>query len=225
MMSAPLFLHEELLLLALKDEQGTIEFGADYGNAIGGAALAQLLMEDRVRLEGPKKNAKVRSVSAKPLKDAYLDDCSVAVRTSKRLRPAQEWVRRFASTKNLKHRVAESLCDKGVLRAEHDKVLGIFSRKIYPEADGRAEEEIVERLRAAIFSEAQEVDTRTTVLIALANATGLLKLAFGKKELARRKARIERIVEGDLAGQATKAAVEAMQAAMFVAVFVPVVIS
>ena len=132
---------------------------------------------------------------------------------------------RFANTKHLKHRVAQSLCDKGVLRAEHDKVLGIFSRKIYPEADGRAEEEILERMRTAIFSETQEVDTRTTVLISLASATGLLKLAFGRKELKGRKARIERIVQGELAGRATRAAIEATQAAMFVAVMVPVIIS
>jgi len=220
-----LFLHEELLLLALKDEQGTIEFGIDYGNAIGGAALAQLLIEERVRLDGSKKNAKVRSVGAKPVEDDYLDECAVAVRTSKRLRSAQEWVRRFANTKNLKHRVAQSLCDKGVLRAEHDKVLGIFSRKIYPEADGSVEQEIVERMRSAIFSEKQEVDARTTVLISLTSATGLLKLAFGKKGLKGRKARIERIVQGELVGQATKAVIEATQAAMFVAVCVPVIIS
>jgi cytochrome P450 len=63
------------------------------------------------------------------------------------------------------------------------------------------------------------------VLISLASATGLLKPAFGKKELAGRKARIARIVEGELAGRATREAIEAMQAAMFVAVFVPVIIT
>jgi hypothetical protein len=62
-----LFLHEELLLLALKNEKGTIEFGVDYGNMMGGAALAQLLLEERVRLDGTKKNAKLRSISAKPV--------------------------------------------------------------------------------------------------------------------------------------------------------------
>lgn len=228
-MTAPLFLHEEVLLLALKDEEGTIEFGVDYPNALGGAALAQLLLDERVRLDGSKKKphqkSKVRSVSAEPLKDDYLDECSVAVRTSKKLRSAQDWVMLFARTKNLKHRIAQALCDKRILREDHDRVLGIFPRKVYPEADGRAEDEIVERLREAIFSDSKQVEPRTTVLVSLANSAGLLKPIFGKKELKRRKARIERIVQGELVGEATRKAIEATQAAMFVAIYVPVIIS
>lgn len=224
-MNQSLYLHEELLLLALRDEEGTIVFGVDYANALGGAALAQLLLDERVRLDGSKKKPTVRSISAEPLKDEFLDECTVAVRTSKKLRSAQDWVMLFARTKNLKHRVAQALCDKGILRAEHDRVLGIFKRRIYPEADGRAEDELVERLRAAIFTQTRAVEPRTTVLISLANHAGLLKPLFGRKELKRRKARIERIVQGDLVGEATRKAIEATQAAMLVAVYVPVIIS
>ena len=41
-----LFLHEEILLLALRDEEGTIA-GAMYQYAIGGALLAELLLQTR----------------------------------------------------------------------------------------------------------------------------------------------------------------------------------
>ena len=39
-----LFLHEEILLLALKDEEGTIASGTWYQQAIAGAILATLYL-------------------------------------------------------------------------------------------------------------------------------------------------------------------------------------
>jgi len=39
--SDDLFLHEEIMLLALKDDKGTIEFGANYTHAVAGAVIAQ----------------------------------------------------------------------------------------------------------------------------------------------------------------------------------------
>ena len=45
-----LFLHEEILLLALKDEEGTIASGTTYEFAAGGAILAELLLQKRVRV-------------------------------------------------------------------------------------------------------------------------------------------------------------------------------
>ena len=50
-----LFLHEELMLLALRDEEGTIAPGSMYQVAIGGAVLAELLPHNRIEVEEPKK--------------------------------------------------------------------------------------------------------------------------------------------------------------------------
>ena len=41
-----LLLHEEVLLLALRDEKGTIASGTMYQYALGGAILAELLLKD-----------------------------------------------------------------------------------------------------------------------------------------------------------------------------------
>ena len=46
-----LFLHEEIFLLALKDEEGTIAFGAHYNFAVGGAAMAELLLDGKIVAE------------------------------------------------------------------------------------------------------------------------------------------------------------------------------
>ena len=53
-MTAPnekLFLHQEILLLALRDERGTIESGTMYQYAVGGAILSELLLANRIAVE------------------------------------------------------------------------------------------------------------------------------------------------------------------------------
>lgn len=215
-----LSLPEEIMLLALHDEEGTIEMGSLYQYAIGGAVLAELLMRDRLRLDSSKKKT-VHPINAKPLGDPLLDDCLTQVRESKKPAAAQTWVTKFASTKDLKNRLALRLCDRGILKADKDKVLLLFTRRIYPEIDPRPEKEMVERLHQAIFGDADHLDPRTVVLVSLAHSAGLLPMAFDKKDLEARKDRIERILNGDALGTATKEAIEAVQAAMFVACIMP----
>ena len=167
--SGPLFLHEEVLLLALRDEDGVIAGGTSWRFALGGAALAEFLLTKRIRVDESGK------------------------------RPMIE--------------VAE------------DKVLLLFTRRVYPERDPRIERAVIERLRKAIFTEAHDLDPRTVVLIALGNQTGLLKATFDRKKLKARKKRIAAIVAGDAAADATRAAIAAMLAAIAVAVAVPIVVT
>jgi len=61
------------------------------------------------------------------------------------------------------------------------------------------------------------------VLVSLAHSAGLLPMAFEKKDLKARKARIERILAGDALAAATQEAIEAVQAAIFVAVILPAI--
>ena len=46
-----LFLHEEVLLLALQDEKGVVAFGSMCEQVVGGAILAELLLQGKVVLE------------------------------------------------------------------------------------------------------------------------------------------------------------------------------
>lgn len=133
----------------------------------------------------------------------------------------QDWVTIVANMKQLKHRVAKQLCRRGILRADEDKVLLIFTRKIYPELDPGPERELMGRLESVIF-EGVEPDPRTAVLIALADHSGVLRAVFDKKRLKAHKERLENISDGSSTAQATKAAIEAMQAAVMVATMVHV---
>jgi len=218
-----LYLHEEVLLLALRDETGTIAPGTTYSYAIGGAILAELLLARRITIVEKRKQKHVEHLSGESMGNELLDECLQNI-SDKKVLPAQHWVMQFASSGDL-HRVAKGLCRRGILRMEEKKVLLIFNRKVYPERDGKAERALIRRMEKAIFSEARELDPRTTVLIALADQSGLLKENFEKVRIKNRKKRIASITEGNLMGQATKEAIEAVNAAIMVAVIIPVIIT
>ena len=214
-----LFLHEELMLLSLKDAGGTVVAGTHYTFAIGGAVLAELLMSGRIDTKAGKKKDKVQLLDTKPYGDPILDEVLEKLAVAKRPRSMQDWVTVVANTKELKHRVAKQLCRRGILRTDEDKVLWIFTRKIYPELDPGPERELIARLESVIF-EGADPDPRTAVLIALAHHSRVLLAVFDKKRLKAQKGRIKSISEGSSTAQATEAAIEAMQAAVMAATMV-----
>lgn len=212
----PLYLHEEILLLALRDEKGTLI--QECSLPMGGAVLAELLLARRIAVTEDRKKL-VDVLSSKRLGDPILDESLEKIATAKRRASLQTWVARLANLKKLRHRVAAGLCQRGVLRADEDKILLIFTRRIYPELDPRPERKLIERLRKAIFTEVDSVDARTVVLLSLAHTAELLKIPFPRKELRRRKRRIKELTSGNLLGAATK---EAVQAAIAAAAMVPI---
>jgi hypothetical protein len=220
-----LLLHEEILLLALKDKKGTVHGAPLYQYAIGGAVLAELLLNRRIAVEEVKKQKLVNLVDPKWTGEPLIDECLEKIRTAKRRASLQTWVSRFAGVKDLKHRVAVPLCRHGILRAEEDTVLLIFKRKIYPEVDPEPEKKLIERLRKAIFTNSRSIDVRTVVLLSLAKSAGLLGVVFDKKKLKERKSRIEQVINGEMTGSAAQGAIEAMRACVMVACIMPVIIT
>jgi hypothetical protein len=217
-----LTLPEEVLLLALRDKEGTTHSGASYHFGMGGALVAELLLHERIRVLAPKKNRPVRSglvdvTDRTPIGEPLLDEALDRVAQAKRRASVATWVSRLSATKRLKHRVAQRLVDRGVLRAREANVLLFFTRTVYPKRDPKPERELVQRLRRAIFGGTRELDARTVVLVALAHQTGLLRVNFDKKRLKERKKRIAQIVAGNVVGQATQEVMAAVQAAVMAA--------
>jgi len=218
-----LFLHEEIMLLALRDEEGTIASGTMYQYAIGAAVLAELLLNKRIAVRESRRKKLVNLISSQPFGEPLIDECLEKISNAKRRTSLQGWVSRFAGVKNLKHRVALQLCQRGILRAAEDTILLLFARKIYPEVNPEPERKLIERLRQAIFTDSRDIDPRTVVLVSLANSTGLLKAVFDKKELKGRKDRIKEISDGEITGKAAKEAIESMQAAIMVCCIMPAI--
>jgi hypothetical protein len=213
------------MLLALRDEEGTIASGTMYQYAIGAAILSELLLNKRISVEESKKKKLVNLISSTPFGEPLIDQCLEKIGNAKRRASLQTWVSRFAGVKNLKHRTAQQLCDRGILRATEESILLLFTRKVYPELNPIPEQKLIKRLRQAIFTESRDIDPRTVVLVSLADSTGLLKIVFDKKELKGRKARIKEISNGEITGKAAKEAIQAMQAAVMVCCIMPTIIT
>lgn len=222
-LSNHLHIYEEILLLALRDKKGTMLFGVNYHQALAGALLAELLLLKKIEIESSGKRKFVKLVNRKHTRDQLLDECTEKVASSKRRASPQTWVQRFANISRLKHKAAQSLCRKHILKIEEDKVLLLFKRKIYPELDPKPEKILMDSISNAIFGIGKEVDPETIILISICNSTGILKQLFDKSKLREKKKRIKDITSGSLIGQATKEAVEAMQAAIMVATIIPAV--
>ena len=210
--------HEQLLLLALRDDKGTLEAKATmHAFGIGGAILAELSLHGRISIEDNKK-AMVNLADPRPLGEPVLDHCLEWVATAKRRARAATWVTRFARIRRLRHRVAAGLCRQGILRDDEDTVLLIFTRKVYPTIDPGPERRLIAQLRDTIFGDSPKLDAEAALVVTLANATGLLAAHFDKRSLKRRKRRLEEIAEGSSAGAATRRAVQAAQQAAVAAV-------
>ena len=85
----------------------------------------------------------------------------------------------------------------------------IFTRKIYPEFNPEPEKKLRKQLEKAIFTDNQDIDARSVVLLSLVKNAEFLNMLFDKKQLKTRKQRIEQVINGELTGKATQAAIQA----------------
>ena len=99
-------LHEELLLLALDDEKGSIR-ATNFKYGICAGLLAELVLEGRVTLERGAKPSRDRILPDNPklLSDPLLDEVIRKIHGSKKPRSPKDWVGRLAQMGGLRKRV------------------------------------------------------------------------------------------------------------------------
>ncbi len=219
-----LHLYQEITLLALKDDKGTVSI-ENLAQLLAGALAAELVLRKNIALSDDKKRI-VRLLDSNSTGDALLDECVAKLATAKREASLQTWVSRFASIKLLHHKAAQSLCELGILKRSTEKVLLIFNRTTYPEINPKPEQQILQRLEQAIFTETDKLSAEDAILVSLADAGELLNRIYGRKRLKPQRARIKQIVEGEAVGKATREVIQAIQMAVIVAaVIVPAVVN
>lgn len=158
-----------------------------------------------------------------PFDDTVLDEALEKLRLSRKDRSIEHWVENFAEMKHLKMRVAQKLCDKGILKEEKGKVLFVFNETKYPEINPIPEQRIVERVRQAIVNENAEVDIRTTILISLLYKTEMLPIAIASKEIKAHKKHLKKIIQGEKIGAATQEVLESVHTAILIATIIPAI--
>jgi len=124
-MDTKLSLAEELMLLALNEEKGTVLVAASVGLPYGlaGALLIDLEAAGLVRLEGKE----VFAVPTGSARDELLDEALGAIRASKRTRTLGHWVNKIGrSGGKTKKRLLDRLASKGILKQEEHRLLLVF---------------------------------------------------------------------------------------------------
>jgi hypothetical protein len=204
-------LAEELLLLGMHDEKGTVVLAAGtalpYG--LGGALLMELMLEGRLDLTGKE----VTGVDPSPLGDDILDEALANIQQSKRNRKPQYWVERFCGVKNPKDRLLERLVTKGILRREEHRILWVIPTQRYPTEEEEPELEVRARVRAAVLA-GETPEPRTALLLSLVDACDLVGEIWSKEERKQARKRIKEIVASEPIGQAVSDTVTMILAAV-----------
>jgi Golgi phosphoprotein 3 (GPP34) len=208
---------EDILLLATDDTTGKVsQWAMNIDAALAGAVLIDLAMAGRVRLDGQEKTATVVVTDGSPIGDPVLDPALEQLGEKDPMRPASALGR---IGKNLRDRVHTSLEDKGVLRRESGKVLGIFPTTRWPAQDSAHEAGIRHQVSNALLL-GQEPDARVAAIISVLVAADMLRTVVDKAEAKAAKERGKVISDGNWAADGVRTSIQEMQAAISAAVMV-----
>jgi hypothetical protein len=210
-----MLLAEDLLLLLYDDETGrpiTGSPGLDY--ALAGAVLAELTILGKANIAGAGENTRkgrLKVLDATPTGDALLDD-RLAIVSGRAGSKPKDLIGKLS--RKLRDQVLARLAERGILRADKHRVLGLFPVTRWPAQDARHEDE----LRLAldnVLKLGAEPDDRTAALVALLSALNVVPKVVpdvvDKKALKRR---VKEISGSAWAAEAVRQAVRARQAAM-----------
>lgn len=206
---------EEILLLALDDQQGVIKplpvSALEY--ALGGAILMELALNNRIDTDLET----LRMVNTEPTGDAILDYAMELMQKDPAPSTTAHYLGILAGqAKELQSRVLDRLVKKGVLKIENRKILWVFEVRRYPLVDNREIKEVKTRLRELIMSD-EIPDGREAVLISLVSACRLFDEIFSEEELERLRPRIAKLAKLDLIGQEVVRSIREIAQAMALA--------
>lgn len=163
-------LPQAFLLLATNDKDGEPEVPQPVLRAaLAGAILAELDLLGAIELQGKH----VRATGAAPESD--FQHQLELIRDKSRPHTPRRWVSMLESRAEL-HRVYEGMAALGIVDHVGEKHLGLFRTTRYPERDHAPEAGLLEKAQAALGG--APADPRTTALLALLRATGLIDKVF-----------------------------------------------
>jgi hypothetical protein len=121
---------------------------------------------------------------------------------------------------NVQGRVTAELVARGVLAERDARILG-FPVKRYTLQDAAEREEVVERVRAAVLG-TEAPDSKTSALVALCAACGLVDRLVDKDRRRAARQRAKALTVGDATGKAVSSAVQEVEAAVMAGVIAAV---
>ena len=182
-----LTLPEELMLLALRDEKGSVIFSAStalpYG--LAGAVLLELFFKGKITYG----NKKIQVIDKSTIDDPVLNEALNLIKNSSKDRNPKYWVQKINNkVKKLKQRVIDNLVAQQILNREGHKILWFFNIDRYPTLDVVPEMEIRTTIRNIVLND-HEATEREIALLSLMKACSLINEVFQRSErkLAKKK--------------------------------------
>ncbi|MDT0317278.1 GOLPH3/VPS74 family protein [Streptomyces millisiae] len=200
-------LGEQLLLLSLDDEAGTAKESEKAGWAIAAASLVELALAGRIDVTDDR----VTVLDPTPLGQPVLDAALAGIAGREMPAGTRHWIERLK--KEAAAGASAGLLEKGLVREERKKVLGIFPVRRYPEADGSVEAAVRERLDAVVLRGATP-DERTAALVALLHGAKLHRLALPDADKRTVETNMAAIADGQWSATAVRRVVKAAEDAM-----------
>jgi hypothetical protein len=209
---------EDLLLLLIDDETGKpIVERKKLDHALAGALLIELAIQGRVDIaDRGERVRKGRLIVRDPslLGDELVNDALQVVSAKEGSKPVAVLER---LGKGLRDRLLNRLADRGILRREEGRILGLFPTRRWPTADSRHETEIRMSLQNALVN-GHPPDQRTGALISLLLAVDGLRKVIDTHDRRALKRRAKEIADGAWAAEAVRSAVKAVDNAVIAAV-------
>jgi Golgi phosphoprotein 3 len=207
-------LAEELVLLVLDDDHGTVSWqrstALPYG--LGGALLMDLALHKRI----VTLDSKIIVGDSSPTGDDLLDAALRSISASRRWRDAKHWVQLLGRQKGLRDRLARRLVARGILREQAHSFLWVVHDQRFPTTDPGQESALRTLVREVVLADA-EPDSRTLSLLSLVKACHLTDDLFSREERKQAERRITALVEGEPFGEAVSDAIASVVATAAVA--------
>jgi golgi phosphoprotein 3 len=187
-----LTLAEELLLVALDDQRGTLLPLPPFSMEVASAAAVVMDLSLLGRIDTDRQALTV--ISAAPTGNPLLDDVLEQISADPGASSTAEWLQRLATSTALRDRIIQALVDRGVLRSVEKRLLWVFKTRVYPPSSGIEEREVKSRVMTLLNND-EIPDPRDSLLVGLLAATKLLDQLLSRSERHRLAARIDQITD------------------------------
>ncbi|NIJ13292.1 hypothetical protein FHU38_003636 [Saccharomonospora amisosensis] len=217
---------EDLLLLLFDDKAGKpVDGVSNLDYSMAGAVLIELAMLGRIDVTTDADDGKSGRLvirDSTPTGEATLDESLATLSKLEGKKPKD--VIGPLTKGGLSQRLLDGLVQRGILRREQGRVLGLFPTTRWPAQDSRHEQRTRAELNRVLV-DGQQPNERTTALVALLAGMGVTKQVVGGRDPRLVERRATEIAEGNWAGDALRRAVEEITSAVMAALFVPTIVT
>lgn len=186
-------LMEELALLVMQDEKGTLNLprSDEFRYALTGALLLELYFRKRITLT----DGVIQVISAKTTGDALLDDGLKEIVALEKDKKTRYWVKNLADNVNRKRdHLMDDLLEKGYLVKKKKGYR--WSPKPAESAEKSLEHDLRAKIRNAVLL-GTKVNARMASLLSLTRACGMTKDLFRDAERKTAKQMLRQVVSGE----------------------------